>query len=142
LRALSSPGFHLLVFDDDGTALTDVALATLASAQVRLQAPPIYLHRMRPALASSSMGEVKSRALHSSDGQTTPPAPACSVWHDAEGLLRERCGARHGTTILLRPDQMVCARWRAFDAPAIVEALLRALGRAVPTDALAPGVSA
>jgi 3-(3-hydroxy-phenyl)propionate hydroxylase len=34
---------------------------------------------------------------------------------DVEGLSRRRYDARPGTVYLIRPDQHVCARWRAFD---------------------------
>ncbi|WP_152624257.1 FAD-dependent oxidoreductase [Cupriavidus sp. IDO] len=46
---------------------------------------------------------------------------------DAEGLAARRYDARPGTCYLLRPDQHVCARWRAFSAAAVRAALLRAL---------------
>ncbi|MNT41644.1 FAD-dependent oxidoreductase [compost metagenome] len=48
---------------------------------------------------------------------------------DSEGLLARRYDGRAGTCYLIRPDQHVCARWRAFDADAIHAALLRALCR-------------
>jgi 3-(3-hydroxy-phenyl)propionate hydroxylase len=34
---------------------------------------------------------------------------------DLEGLAHRRYDARPGTVYLIRPDQHVCARWRAFD---------------------------
>jgi 3-(3-hydroxy-phenyl)propionate hydroxylase len=47
---------------------------------------------------------------------------------DSDGLVARRYDGRPGTVYLLRPDQHVAARWRAFDAPAVQAALLRALG--------------
>ena len=47
---------------------------------------------------------------------------------DAEGLAATRYDARPGTCYLLRPDQHVCARWRAFDRPAVEAAIARATG--------------
>jgi 3-(3-hydroxy-phenyl)propionate hydroxylase len=46
--------------------------------------------------------------------------------HDAQGLAAARYDARPGTCYLVRPDQHVCARWRAIDAAAITRALARA----------------
>lgn len=48
---------------------------------------------------------------------------------DAQGLLAQRYDARPGTVYLIRPDQHVAARWRAFDAPRIEAAIARACGR-------------
>jgi 3-(3-hydroxy-phenyl)propionate hydroxylase len=45
---------------------------------------------------------------------------------DVEGLAGRRYDARSGTVYLLRPDQHVCARWRAFDLPAVRAAIARA----------------
>jgi 3-(3-hydroxy-phenyl)propionate hydroxylase len=47
--------------------------------------------------------------------------------HDHTGLAAARYAAQPGTTILLRPDQHVAARWRRFDAEAIARARLTAL---------------
>jgi 3-(3-hydroxy-phenyl)propionate hydroxylase len=46
-------------------------------------------------------------------------------------VLFERYDGRIGTTLLIRPDQHIAARWRRWDAAAIGQALLRALGHAV-----------
>ncbi len=47
---------------------------------------------------------------------------------DGERLLAKRYDARPGTVYLIRPDQHVAARFRAFDAKRIAAALARALG--------------
>jgi len=44
-----------------------------------------------------------------------------------EGLAAERYDAKPGTVVLLRPDQHVCARWRAPTADDVAAALKRAL---------------
>ncbi|MGH8799783.1 MAG: FAD-dependent oxidoreductase [Casimicrobiaceae bacterium] len=49
---------------------------------------------------------------------------------DVRGLVDRRYDARPGTCYLLRPDQHVCARWRAFDLAAVREAIARAGGQA------------
>ncbi len=48
------------------------------------------------------------------------------VLHDHEGLVAQRYDGREGTCYLLRPDQHVCARWRAFDLAAVRAAIRRA----------------
>ena len=53
-------------------------------------------------------------------------APHGTRVSDEEGLATRRYDARPGTTYLLRPDQHVCARWRAFDAGKVRAALARA----------------
>jgi 3-(3-hydroxy-phenyl)propionate hydroxylase len=52
------------------------------------------------------------------------------VIQDKEGMVAARYDARQGTTYLIRPDQHVCARWRAFDAAAVRGAVARATGNA------------
>jgi len=61
-----------------------------------------------------------------------------NVWHDAQGLAAQRYDATPGTVYLVRPDQHVCARWRALDAAAIAQARERALGRPSPALATMP----
>ncbi|MCC6194546.1 MAG: FAD-dependent oxidoreductase, partial [Burkholderiales bacterium] len=48
---------------------------------------------------------------------------------DSEGLAAARYDGRDGTCYLLRPDQHVCARWRAFDQPKVRAAIARATMR-------------
>ncbi|MDH4182111.1 MAG: FAD-dependent oxidoreductase, partial [Betaproteobacteria bacterium] len=45
---------------------------------------------------------------------------------DAEGLAARRYDGRVGTVVLLRPDQHVAARWRAFDAMRVRAAIAHA----------------
>ncbi|MGS1009313.1 FAD-dependent oxidoreductase [Achromobacter anxifer] len=49
---------------------------------------------------------------------------------DREGCLGKRYDAQAGTAYLIRPDQHITARWRAFDASAVAAAVGRATGRA------------
>lgn len=51
-----------------------------------------------------------------------------TVLHDVEGRVAQRYDAAPGTTYLLRPDQHVCARWRALQEHDLTEAIERALG--------------
>jgi 3-(3-hydroxy-phenyl)propionate hydroxylase len=48
------------------------------------------------------------------------------VFEDHAGRFAERFDAQPGTVYLMRPDQHVAARWRAFDAAAVKAALARA----------------
>jgi 3-(3-hydroxy-phenyl)propionate hydroxylase len=50
------------------------------------------------------------------------------VFVDWKNRFAERFDAQPGTTYLIRPDQHVAARWRAFDASALKSALARATG--------------
>jgi 3-(3-hydroxy-phenyl)propionate hydroxylase len=50
------------------------------------------------------------------------------VFVDSKNRFAERFDAQPGTTYLIRPDQHVAARWRAFDATALTSALARATG--------------
>lgn len=52
------------------------------------------------------------------------------VVEDTEGLLTQRYDARPGTMYLLRPDQHVCARWRAFDPVRVRAAVATATSNA------------
>jgi len=49
---------------------------------------------------------------------------------DREGCLGKRYDAQAGTAYLIRPDQHITARWRAFEAGAVTAAVSRATGRA------------
>jgi 3-(3-hydroxy-phenyl)propionate hydroxylase len=53
------------------------------------------------------------------------------VLGDREGVLAARYDAREGTCYLFRPDQHVCARWRAFDLAAVRAAIRRATAQPV-----------
>ncbi len=55
------------------------------------------------------------------------PAPeGVRVFVDQAGRFAERFDATNGTVYLMRPDQHVAARWRAFEASHITAALARA----------------
>ena len=73
-----------------------------------------------PAGASIAHGAVGARLM--SVGEH-----AGADLRDPEGLLEQRFDARRGTVYLIRPDQHVAARWRAFDIGKIQAALARCL---------------
>ncbi len=56
----------------------------------------------------------------------TLEVPGVPVVVDAQGLVAKRYDGQSGTCYLLRPDQHVAARWRAFDAGQLQQALARA----------------
>jgi 3-(3-hydroxy-phenyl)propionate hydroxylase len=118
LRCLSGD-FTILMFADHETqhhlAEHGAQLRALARAQ-GLPAPQVHV-------IVPSAGHVLAAADERDD------AVHCLI--DQEGLLSARLDARPGTVYLLRPDQHVCARWRTWDAPAVLDALARALGQAL-----------
>lgn len=63
-------------------------------------------------------------------GATGPAPDGVTVLEDAEGLAARRYDARPGTVYLVRPDQHVCARWRAADPARVRAAVARATGHA------------
>jgi 3-(3-hydroxy-phenyl)propionate hydroxylase len=63
-------------------------------------------------------------------GASPPAIPGVRYVDDVEQLLAARYDAKPGTTYLFRPDQHVCARWRHFDAQAMLHAVARATGNA------------
>jgi 3-(3-hydroxy-phenyl)propionate hydroxylase len=48
---------------------------------------------------------------------------------DSDGTFVQRFDATPGAAFLLRPDQHLCGRWRAYDAGKVAAARARALGR-------------
>jgi 3-(3-hydroxy-phenyl)propionate hydroxylase len=68
-----------------------------------------------------------------------PPGPVpadlagFTVIQDSGGLLAQRYDMQPGTFYLVRPDQHVCARWRAFNLASVRDALMRATQNRVDT---------
>lgn len=56
-------------------------------------------------------------------------AGVAAVTLSADGAAATRYDARPGTCYLIRPDQVVAARWRSFDAAAVAAAVARSLAR-------------
>ena len=73
---------------------------------------------------------VRCRVLHVSTNTADRNADSQVVIGDVAGLLATRYDGRPGTCYLFRPDQHVCARWRAFDLAAVRAAIARATGNA------------
>ena len=105
LRQLPSGSFSALLFDGPGTAATAAMLQDAAGDIAPLQ-----------VLRVVTLG-----------APGVPALPGVRDLVDAEGLLTQRFDGAPGTLVLLRPDQHVCARWRAPAAAAVKAALKRAL---------------
>jgi 3-(3-hydroxy-phenyl)propionate hydroxylase len=102
--------FVLLAFADSAQQL-EADLPGLASQAAALAAAPLAVETV---LVTTHPGA----------------APGWTTLHDRDGLVAQRFDARPGTCYLIRPDQHVAARWRAFDAAAVTAALHRATAQA------------
>ncbi len=63
------------------------------------------------------------------DGIAVEPLTAGRDFEDTEGLVAQRYDGTPGTVYLVRPDQHIGARWRAFDEARVRAAVNRALAR-------------
>ena len=84
------------------------------------------------ALQALRMAPVPVKAVLVASPQcdlSTLPGELAAVT-DREGCLGKRYDAQAGTAYLIRPDQHIAARWRAFDTAAVNTAVNRATGRA------------
>ncbi|MEH6823047.1 MAG: FAD-dependent oxidoreductase [Motiliproteus sp.] len=92
--------FHLLYFVDNANTLDDATTQQLlALSQAKIPVQPIVV-----ATAGTAPEGIKTL-------------------QDIKGLLGSRYDARNGTCYLVRPDQHVAARWRAFDSTKVSQAL-------------------
>lgn len=103
-------GFTLAVFCGDQPPAIDTLQALRA---LRLAAVPVKAVLVAgPGCDTSGWPEDMARVV------------------DSEGLLAQRYDALAGTAYLIRPDQHIAARWRAFQPDAVASAVNRAIGRA------------
>ncbi|ABF07225.1 FAD-dependent oxidoreductase [Cupriavidus metallidurans] len=90
----------------------------------------------REALTQLLQGDIPLRVVFVTDAAISASAeawPGAVVLRDAGGVAARRYDARAGTCYLIRPDQHVCARWRAVDANQIAGAIARATCNAAAT---------
>ena len=113
-------GFQALLFAESAEQLSrqqQQAVRRLASEPVPISV--LLVTRTASAgIASPQAAEI---------APNTSAAHDVRVLHDPDGRAWRRFDARPGTTYLLRPDQHVCARFRDFDAEALMRAQRRAL---------------
>jgi 3-(3-hydroxy-phenyl)propionate hydroxylase len=85
-----------------------------------------------PAAAAASLlrDRIECHIVHVGNGAGDAGADSQIAITDGAGLLAKRYDGHPGTCYLFRPDQHVCARWRAFDAGAVRAAVARATGNA------------
>ena len=79
-------------------------------------------------LAALTADPIACRSVLVGSGEARLPEGVTGVG-DPTGTLAERYDAKPGTAYLFRPDQHVCARWRAFDAGRVRAAVARATGQ-------------
>ncbi len=77
------------------------------------------------AYQAVSAGAIATEVVLIAAQAGTPPQ-GMRLLEDRAGRFAERFDAQYGTTYLIRPDQHVAARWRAFDATQVVSAVARA----------------
>ena len=106
-----------------------------ADAPVEGPAGSWLLDYVGPRFTLLSLGAVASQAVEALERAVIPCAVIAIDPHgpsggvvvrDRDGLIARRYDARPGTCYLFRPDQHVCARWRAFDPGAVQRAIARA----------------
>ncbi|WP_020201148.1 FAD-dependent oxidoreductase [Cupriavidus sp. WS] len=90
--------------------------------------PPAMLDALRALAAGPVPLALVCVATPADAAQGPVPPPGASLLEDTQGWLARRYDGRPGTAYLLRPDQHVCARWRAFEPARVQAALRRALG--------------
>jgi 3-(3-hydroxy-phenyl)propionate hydroxylase len=103
-------GFVLAVFCDGALPSRDVQSALQA---LRMAAVPV-----KAVLVAGPQCDVSGLSAD------------LPVVTDVQGWLAKRYDAEAGTAYLIRPDQHIAARWRAFNAEAVAAAVKRATGHA------------
>jgi len=94
-----------------------------------IDGPVALVHNIDAPAAVHARVDVKSPLGVETPSGVESPVDIESLVDD-QGLAARRYDARPGTCYLVRPDQHICARWRAFDAAAVTAAIARATGHA------------
>jgi 3-(3-hydroxy-phenyl)propionate hydroxylase len=91
----------------------------------------VELHQQSAALAAQA---IPVQVIWVTAHAGAAPAGLTTL-HDRDGLIAQRLDAHPGSAYLIRPDQHVAARWRAFDAGRLQSALRRVTGQDMPVRA-------
>jgi 3-(3-hydroxy-phenyl)propionate hydroxylase len=117
LRAGGHPGWLLRELDGEFTVLV------YGDGNQQAQ-----IDRLAAELHDAAEGLVPLKVLRVAAQGSTPAARGDSVV-DQQGLIAQRYDLKPGNAVLLRPDQHVCARWRAPNADKLRAALNTAIAR-------------
>jgi 3-(3-hydroxy-phenyl)propionate hydroxylase len=91
--------------------------------------PGWLLHLLGGGFKLLCFGDAPIAAPLEVDGIEIEPLAVDADFRDTEGLVAKRYDGRPGTVYLIRPDQHVAARWRAWDEAKMRAAVNRALAR-------------
>ena len=117
--------------DDEPFACSLQPGSAALDAPLGLDGQPAWLLRQLHPTAFTALvfdGDGAEHALAAVTQAARAIAEVHTLRVPTEGLAAQRYDAHPGTTYLLRPDQHVCARWRAPQVADVRAALKRALG--------------
>ncbi|MCV6627212.1 MAG: FAD-dependent oxidoreductase [Cellvibrionaceae bacterium] len=112
---------------DDGSFAGNMCPGTnCADAPIKVDGQASWLiNQLGKSFKLLCFGEVDAQAV-SCQGINAEVIVVGRDFEDSEGLVAERYDGKPGTVYLLRPDQYVAGRWRAFDTAAIEAAIAKA----------------
>ena len=121
--------FQLVLFLDSAEALLQVGEPFVKPATAQVPGVLAQLHALQVDQLAVQAVVLAAQPCALEHAQRIQDTCGAVVLHDLKGLAARRCDGRHGSVLLLRPDQHVCARWRTLDADRVRAAVARATGR-------------
>lgn len=116
---------------DDDFSGTQVPGAVLPDAPVLCGGQPGWLLRtLGPDFTLLVFGAAPAWAHSLAQVKVLQIGTGMHDVQDTRGRVTQRLNARPGTMVLVRPDQHLCARWRAASETQVRQALARAMGAA------------